>query len=519
MAENNKLSARIPLGLKALVSFVALIIMLPLVATSLLITVIFPTYTETVEFAVNPAFFTVLCLVILMAITYFLDKPIAKHCVSITRFAIVIAAIMFLLGLGWAVLANTFPYWDSLDLIDAARSLGRDNQADKWANAGYMMRFPHQLGYTMLIKVLLWLTHDGPVYFLLELINAIASGFTTYFLIKYAQLLFSDKAARYTGYLCLFFLPLTFYTTFAYGNEPCLPFALAALYYQTKCYRCFKPKYLVVAALSLTISILLKSTMVVVLIAMELFWVLYCFKELRRGLICIVVTFACYFACSKGLSAAVSARYGVELNQGVPSLAFVAMGVSASDDAQLANMNPGWYNGFIWNLSIEDYSTEALSDLSKENIQHSLSIFASHPDYAFQFFSTKIAAMWLEPTYTGLTNGNWPVMAEREMSPLLKEIYYGQTNNVIVTVSDAIQLLTLISAIVVLLHSFKSRELEYIAPAICFIGFFLIYLVWEAKSQYSMPAYVLLFVYSGAGVEYLFSGFGVLRNKLMRPEA
>lgn len=481
---------------------------------SFFITATMPLYTETIIISDNPVIPVVIASLVIVVLLATIDRLLRK--VSVTKLAIIFGCIMFVAALGWALLADTFPWFDSLDLINSALDLGYGN--GYWQNGAYMNRFPFQTGYLMLIKLISKI-FPNHIYECLELANSVFAALTVFFLMKYAQLLFGDKPARFTGYFSLLFLPLAFYSTFAYGNVPCLPFAVAAMYFQAKCLDNFKVSTLLLSCVSLAISIIFKSTMLVVLIAMVMVWLFDAFKKGGKALLAVVATVACYFVLSKGLLFAVSAHYAVDLNNGNPSIAWVAMGLSANENLEVGN-NPGWYNGFVWLIDGEDYSPEAMSELAKESLSNSLAIFAANPGYALRFISTKIVSIWLEPTYTSLVNGNYyPIMTEREMSPLLQEIYYGNTNGVILAICDAVQFLTLALAVLFLVKGRKQLDEKKLLPAIAFVGFFLIYLVWEGKSQYSMPAYTFLLAYAGVGAQYLYTALASLKAKVTRTDA
>ena len=92
-------------------------------------------------------------------------------------------------------------------------------------------------------------------------------GATALLLVRLSRQLFSNKAAVMTGLFSFFFSAAVLYSTFAYGNVPSFPFALAAILWQSKFMKTDTWRHLIFAAIAITISILLKSTMIVVLMA------------------------------------------------------------------------------------------------------------------------------------------------------------------------------------------------------------------------------------------------------------
>ena len=210
----------------------------------------------------------------------------------------------------WAIASNTFPAYDSLDLINAAKELGTDDMP-MW-NGWYMERYPYQMPFVMVIRLLLGMVGDSQLYIALEFLNAICAGATALLLVRLSRQLFSDKAAVMTGLFSFFFLPLFLYSTFAYGNVPSLPFALAAILWQSKFMETNTWRHVIFAAMAITVSILLKSTMIVVLMAMCLILLIHAMvKRNWHSIAGIIVPIVVYAACSHGFFTVMEKKYDV----------------------------------------------------------------------------------------------------------------------------------------------------------------------------------------------------------------
>lgn len=172
--------------------------------------------------------------------------------------------------------------------------------------------------------------------------------------------------------------------------------------------------------------------------------------------------------------------------------------------------NYGWYNGYLWKWTDEDYNVAKIKEEAGKDIQTALDGFASNPAYAATFFSKKYFSEWCMPDYESLLASNWigssdpdiKVMADRPMSPLLRAIYYGPVHDFIIWLLDCYQFILAAGA---LIWAFAARKkgVEYNAALLTCAGTALFYLFWEAQSQYVMHAYVFMVPYAAAGLQTL----------------
>ena len=184
----------------------------------------------------------------------------------------------------------------------------------------------------MVIRLLLEIVGDSQLYIALEFLNAICAGATALLLVRLSRQLFSNKAAVMTGLFSFFFLPLFLYSTFAYGNVPSLPFALAAILWQSKFMETKTWRHLIFAAMAITVSILLKSTMIVVLMAMCLILLIHAaVKRSWRGIAGIIVPIMVYIACSHGFFAVMEKKYDVVTDNGLGKTTWIAMGLQGDE--------------------------------------------------------------------------------------------------------------------------------------------------------------------------------------------
>ena len=471
--------------------------------SSLLITAYYPNNNENVAYNFSNSIPVVICSIITVIIIYLLIRYHILEHVSLNNVVWILSVYILVASIAWALLANVWPEFDSKDLINAASELGINYDAN-WAPGWYMERFPYQLPYVLLIRGLQYIFGSSQIYVVLEFLNAICASATAALTVFYTKLLFNDYAAKITSLVLFFFMPLILFTTLAYGNIPSMPFLMAALIFQLLYFKTRKFIYNIAAAIMITLSILLKSTMLVALLAMIVLWIVDSFRSKRiKNIIAIILSLLLYTVSLHGLNYVISNKYDVNLENGLPKTAWIAMGLQ--DEKNYTN--PGWYNGYIWNWQ-DNYDPDIANKDSIESIKKSLSHFVNDPQYALSFTLRKQASIWLDPTYETILNSNWhsvngSSMCTRPMTRFVNSIYNGKLNIVITIICDVVQFITLFASVIAFIYLRKRDDIYLYGGLITCLGFGVLYLIWEAKAQYSFPVYVLLLVYAGYGLQML----------------
>nr|WP_274608233.1 glycosyltransferase family 39 protein [Bifidobacterium miconisargentati] len=373
-----------------------------------------------------------------------------------------------------------------------------------------MERFPYQVPFVLFLR-LMQTVFGSNAYVAVELVNSLCSAAAGYLLIRYAMEVFGNEAANVTAVLTICFLPAILYTTFAYGNIPAMPFAIGALLVQYRYFQNQRFRTALLSAILVTISIMFKSTMVVVLIAMCLVWLISCVtKRQWKNLAATVASLVIYAVCTSGLNAAVARKYDVVTNDGLPKIAWIAMGLHTEDYPDITDI-PGRYDGFVWTWQGDDYDTTTATQDSKAALKQTWEHFTSDPAYAVRFMGRKLLFIWTDPLYESILESNWSTegprkpgaMASRPMTRVLHSVYYGKLNTVILSVADVVQLLTFLGVVVLLISKRKQLHVEQMVPVIACLGMVLIYIFWEAKPQYALPVGWLMIAYAGCGLDVM----------------
>ena len=102
-------------------------------------------------------------------------------------------------------------------------------------NDVYIQQYPFQSSY-ILYLALLYLIFRVENWFAVRIINSFFAVFYVMMIPGIAKVLFGDgPTVAYSGYLALFFLPLSLFSNFIYGNIPSTAFCLLCCWSQLVC--------------------------------------------------------------------------------------------------------------------------------------------------------------------------------------------------------------------------------------------------------------------------------------------
>ncbi|AEB06361.1 hypothetical protein Corgl_0234 [Coriobacterium glomerans PW2] len=500
--------------------------------STLLVTASLPNYDNAVVFSFSRAPLVVAGIAVILA---FLLRVCGRGVlvrIDERKLAIGVVVYALIAGTIWVLSARVWPDWDSLDLINAALEMGQRGSIF-YEHGGYLYRFPYQMGYVFLIRLVSLVAH-GHTYLLLEALNIVFTAWILYLVIAITRELFaSRRAVGICCVLCLLFLPLIFYVTFAYAIAIGLAFALLGLLLQIRAIARGSKRLGFESALAISASCILKSNMLVALAAMAVVWLCHLIGYRALSSACGLATLlAVYATASLSISLITLRICGMETSHGIPTSVPIAMGLSDT-----GGENYGWYNGYSWKYDAEHYSVERYDREARTIIRSQVDRFVADPGYAWTFFSKKYWSEWCMPTYESLLASNWrgssrpevPVMTKRPYTPLARIVYYGALHDAILGMLDVLQTLIIAGALIeVISDRIRCRRdqrrrdpgcasdavhrgglrVQHMGPLLFAAGSALFYLFWEAQSQYVMPAYVALLPFAAGGISVALDGIG-----------
>lgn len=454
---------------------------------------------------------------------------------DVCGFAKMTAAFAFFVSLAWMFIACSEPAWDSVNMLRAAAALGGSgNEADllQWAQGGYIDRFSYQVPLAYVFLGFIRLAGDRAFLFI-EVVNCLSNSVTAYLIVKCTALMFDDnRAVAASSVLCMSFFGLYLYSTFVYGNLLSLTFFFLAVYgfLRVECVvrggSWLKSRdflWALVSCVSLAVSVILKSTMQIGLIALGISFLCLAVRSKSPALLigCVLPLVLVRCITSFAISSS-EASMGVNLSdEQLPKSSWIAMGIGASKElyadnagnASIATDNtlPGWFDAYIWEEP-DCYGYLSYGEMNRALISRRIQRFIDDPAYAVRFFAKKFVIEWTEPSYECFLASNWagesPVLPEgnragrENYTALARSFYYGDAHAALLAFMDGNQFLIAFGA----LYAFFRRKLRgRITPelgglALFTLGGALLYLVWEMKSQYIFPFYLALIPYASLGL-------------------
>ena len=408
--------------------------------------------------------------------------------------------IIFIMGFLWVTATQYIPGADQYSIQNAVYALHLKDY-HMFYDGGYIAKYQNQLGI-LLFSYIYSLIFGSHNYVVMQMINALAVS------LIYKQLaetgaLFGQKRIEQllTVTTGIFFIPLIMYSSFIYGNVLGLLFSLLAVKYEILFFKDGKKRYIAYSSIFILISISMKSNYIIFMIGMLIYATAEIIANKKwKNTILIIAIIAAYLFQANVPSMLITQMTGIELGDGVSPLSYIAMGLQDSDRA------PGWYNGYNSSTYKDaDYDKQLQNEMAIESIEESIEKFKADKKYAGEFFIKKIASMYTEPSFQGF----WicqvrksAVIIPNWTYALINVIGSGKTLNYL----NLIQFATYAGVILYCIFCRKNSACMHtlIFPMI-FIGGFIFHLFWEAKSQYTLSYFVLLFPYAVSGYSAVFS--------------
>lgn len=405
--------------------------------------------------------------------------------------AVILSVVTVAVGIMWVYSSQVKPTHDSACVTDAALAFAQNDFSELAGE--YLKIYPYQLGYIWLCELILRaaiMVNGVPSTLLvLEAANVCFLALAYVGILLLTELFFEDKRVSHLTFLLLLFCAQPLLTcTFAYGIIPGVCFAVWAIVFQTLWFKRNKIGFGFLSALCIGFAAVVKSNNLIVLIALLIVAALR-LRRRRQYIRDIAVMLALVF-CGLTFSPAVRVMYerrsGIPREPGMPYIAWFAMGLSESPRA------PGWHS---WTASNEtyaemDFDGDALSEYSKQVIAEQISFFASHPQYARDFFYRKYVSQFNETTYQSIWNNK--VRGEYGEKRAIAAWVCGDGEASVRRYMDVYSQLVFVGVLAALYLMLRRRDDAALILPLTVLGGMLFHLLAEGKSQYILPYFMLM---------------------------
>lgn len=396
-------------------------------------------------------------------------------------------------------LISGHPYYPLGDQLITSASASYVLQGDyhQYVHWGYMGMYPQQKSLVFLYEILFAVFG----HFCYDVAEVFHIGFCVviavcgYFVLKnWGQKVVNRVLFCFLMVCCL---PVFLYIPYIYGDLPSIAFCMAMFWAVSEYMKQYRLRYLVVAVMAAVLAVMVRRNVLIVLVALVIGMVLAALK--KRSWMPLLAA-VCIIGVSLTSIAAINFMYekrsGYEYEGGIPSILWVAMGL------QETRGMPGRYNRYQQAVYSETgFDREVASAIGREYIGERLAEFQADPAMAMDFFHRKLLQQWTEPTFEAFCHtANF---AEGEEVPeYIMDLYYRDWNRFTIHFSNFYQSVVYVAFLLFVVRAFVDRDRESTLwiPLIAIVGGFLFSIIWESKSRYILPYFVLMILYAPQGL-------------------
>lgn len=433
----------------------------------------------------------------------------------------------------WTYFSKSGPASDCGSVYYAAKQFAVNDFSAVSYRDSYFSVYPFQLGLAFFYELIFRFARNDNFH-ILQGVNALCLVLCTVSQYHLCGRFFRKRATQiYTLLLTAFCLPLIMYGSYIYGEVPSFAFLLFGTWmllvflegpaqpvspdtsspkslYLSSFANTDRTNHLIIplsgilALLSLAAGVLVRKNSLVFMIALGIILVLWLIrnrrdfsrKKLPLYLLYFILLFAISVSAIPMVQALYATRSGEEINPGIPSSTYLAMGLMEAD------AGPGHYNGYNFDtFTIDaDYDAETASRIGWEAYRERLSYFASHPTYSLRFFSRKFCMEWLN---TGWSIFDSIYVSFGERLPVIESCFsgplYGILKDYMANYQMALYLLSAVCTFALLRGKKNDAAFLYLFPLTA-LGGALLFLAWEASGRYVLPYAVFMLPCAGYGM-------------------
>ena len=461
---------------------------------------------EHIDFKTDNIFLNGILVLIYLCVLYLFYRRCGA--ISLRRMERLMLVWVFLFGA--AFIASTkleAPiYSDSYLVTYAARRAAVGDYAP--LGETYFRRFPFQLGYVLYTELffraadfVLGGAPEGYRWLALQGVNLLWLMLAWHALSQISGLLFHRERVQKLTMLLLFFcLQPLLSVTFLYGNIPAFACGVIGVWMFLLFLDRGRVRYALLTALCLSLAVSLKLNLLIFCVAVGGVWLIELAKKpTLRSLLCLAFAAACVLVIPKLPQELYTLRAGLFFGDGIPMIAWMAMGFDQGHAA------PGWYSERhtveVFARSMEDPA--ATSAEAKRFLSERVAEFKQYPAEALRFFWQKLRSQWNEPSCGSL----WINQVQLSFSEKGKfyDFLCGSGARRTASVMNQVQQLVLLGALLGMPGLWRRKRISQCLLPVIVLGGLLYHLLFEAKSQYALPYFMLMVPLAAWGLSRLFS--------------
>lgn len=462
---------------------------------------------ENITFLNDKLWLNILVFVLCLALFWWLRPRLEKIPLKTLKYWLMIWTLA--IGLLWVFSALSYPTHDSRVVTQAGEAAARGDYGP--LNDIYFKHFPFQLGYVFYSELMMRLLPVKDFYLHIEAANILflAGGYLA--ILNFMETVFhNERVTKLTMLLLALCLQPVLFSTFLYGTIPGLFFALWAVAQTASYLKNGGWKHALLASVYLALAVLMKQNYLIVLAAVCIILVLAMIQKprwLHAGFLVMAVIMV--FSLGSAVTLQYEKRSGAEFGGGIPIISWAAMGLNEGYTTS------GWYNVkyTVRNFDEHEGNAREASAQSAEEIKTRLKKMKEDPAYAGEFFGQKILSQWNEPTYQSIwtnqvrghyNNGPWG----------LAKFAQGAGEGAVKGYMNFYQQFIFACVLAALAQLIRRGDLRLAILPLILLGGFLYHLIFEGKSQYIEPYFVMMVPLAAYGLHLILTLFDrVLDNR------
>lgn len=428
---------------------------------------------------------------------YIISQYVNK--IKMNKVAKIIVIVILILAyvivqIRWSNTTIGRPSGDQQIIYNMAKSYIEGNN-EKLYKSEYLAKCPQQQSL-LVIYILIMKVINSTDYVWLYLANILAnvfSIFALYLILKKLSEKYSVNKALFF-ILTLTFIPMILLCNFIYGDIIGLTFVLFSVYFIMEYTKKNKKIFGIISAILASIAMMFRMNYIIFVIAMVIYLVLNLKKEnIFKQIMSIVIFIAIILIPYKLVGAYVTEKLDLDKQATIPTSSYLYMALYDGE------RGAGWYSQEAMQVAQTDVKNAKnyYSPILKERVQY----LATHPLEGFRFYKNKIVSMWTDNAFQCIFY-NLPV----HLDGMPKELYDSAINEnefysnyfvekgseQIKIYMKGIVLLVFTLSLINLLKYKKELSNEAILMITIFLGGFFFHVLWEAKSRYVIPYFVVL---------------------------
>ncbi len=422
-------------------------------------------------------------------------------------FPIVVMLITAVFGVWWVSVVHAQPCTDQKWVIEGTYSLMEGNYETLKPDQYFGMH-SYQLNLAVVFRFFFTLCRVKD-YHVIQYCNVVCVPIIILAGYKIVENL-TEKGRGVIFYclLALSCLPLIFYTPFVYGEIFSVMAGVVFVWFLIEVLKNGRKFLLFPTMLSSVFGVLTRGNFWIVIIAGGIVLAVYGIKRKDRMLlILLILTIIAPLGTQKGIEKVYERRSGIKLDEGMPLISTIAMGIhdEGTQPAGWSNM----HNYYAYTLN--DYNTEKAAEFSKAYIRARVETFRDGRADWKEYFKEKLLTQWEEPTWQSLLANH--DFAE-EPGPFIESVYYGEVKRGILSFLNEYQWLLYVGTCLFFWYCWKRKKPFYmLLPEVILIGGVLFSLLWEAKTRYSFPYMVYMLPCAAIGLTWLSECLGMAVDK------